>query len=109
MAALSESLLHVNPTANRQPEILRASIPFVVLTFVAVILRFWSRRIKRAAVAADDYMVLIGLVGVQNKALEHKLGLLGLLIKECSFSTPLTLYLHVLVCVPIEGDKDLMG
>lgn len=65
MATLPPSLLDVDPTADRQPEILKATIPFVILTFVAVILRFWSRRLKRAAVAADDYMILAALVDLR--------------------------------------------
>ena len=66
MATLPPSLLDVNPTADRQPEILKATIPFIILTFFAVILRFWSRRLKNAAVAADDYMIVAGLVNLRS-------------------------------------------
>ena len=65
MATLPASLLDVDRAANRQPEILRSTIPFVALTLVAVFLRFWSRRLKRTIIAADDYMIVAGLVSSQ--------------------------------------------
>lgn len=52
----------VNMKENRQPEMLRDMIPFVILANLAVIGRFTSRRMTRAAIGADDYMILLGLV-----------------------------------------------
>ena len=57
MASLDPSLSNVDPSANRQPEILRVTLPCFVIAVLAVICRFWSRRLKKAAVAADDYPI----------------------------------------------------
>ena len=62
MAAPPPSVLDANPRANRQLEIIRATIPFLILPLLAVALRFWSRYLKGAAIAIDDYMIVIGLV-----------------------------------------------
>ncbi|KAL8710589.1 MAG: hypothetical protein Q9220_004813 [cf. Caloplaca sp. 1 TL-2023] len=62
MAELPPSLLNVNRSENRQGEILKATVPFFVLAFVAVFLRFWSRLLKRAPIAADDYVIVFGLL-----------------------------------------------
>ena len=47
---------------GRQLRALREMIPFVILATLAVICRFLSRRIKRATVGPDDYMIIVGLV-----------------------------------------------
>ena len=48
---------------NRQHEMLRDMIPFVILANLAVVGRFVSRRLRRASIGADDYMIVLGLVG----------------------------------------------
>ena len=50
--------LHFN---SRQKAALAEMIVFVILALIAVILRFASRRLKRAGDGADDYMIVVGL------------------------------------------------
>lgn len=47
---------------GRQQRALGEMIAFVVLATLAVVCRFVSRKLKRAAIGADDYMVIVGLV-----------------------------------------------
>ena len=47
---------------SRQIAALGLMIPFVLLAILAVICRFLSRRLKRAAIGADDYVIIVGLI-----------------------------------------------
>lgn len=47
---------------SRQVAALGVMIAFVLLAILAVICRFISRRLKRAAIGADDYAIIAGLV-----------------------------------------------
>jgi len=48
---------------NRQPEVLRETIPFVILATLSVIGRIFSRKFRQASYGADDYMIGLALVG----------------------------------------------
>lgn len=65
MATISPSELeyqksHIND--SRVPEIIAAFAVCLPLAYIAVILRFTSRRIGKIALKADDYWVIIALV-----------------------------------------------
>lgn len=47
---------------SRQPEILKKTIPFMVLATLAVIARCFSRRFREASLDADDYFSMVSLV-----------------------------------------------
>lgn len=47
---------------SRQPEILKKTIPFMVLATLAVIARYFSRRFRKASLGADDYFSMASLV-----------------------------------------------
>ena len=47
---------------DKAPAMMAGSIVLIVLATVAVILRLVSRRVKKIAFAADDYMVVVALV-----------------------------------------------
>lgn len=47
---------------NKVPEILEYQIICFILAIIAVILRLVSRRLHRASIQSDDYMILIALV-----------------------------------------------
>ena len=52
---------HIND--DRRPVIYGVCSMLTVLSTVAVVLRIIARRIKRLSLAADDYLVLLALVG----------------------------------------------
>ena len=62
MATPNPTLINVDLTANHQPEILKAIAPFIALAAIAVLCRFWSRKLKKVPCAADDWTILAGLV-----------------------------------------------
>ena len=47
---------------DQRPTILGLSIAFPIVSIVAVLLRFESRRLKRVALGADDWTILAALV-----------------------------------------------
>ena len=48
---------------HRGVELLVIATSILFLATIAVALRFVSRRIKRVRLAADDYMIIVALVG----------------------------------------------
>lgn len=48
---------------NKGPAIVGGSILLIVFATIAVVLRLVSRRIKRTAWGADDYTIVLSLVG----------------------------------------------
>lgn len=54
---------NVNLSENRQSLILRVTLPFLILSYVAVLARLWAKRYVRVSLAADDCMILVALVG----------------------------------------------
>lgn len=51
---------------SKQPELVATIAVMVALASVAVILRFYCRRIIRATLGADDYMILIALASLKG-------------------------------------------
>jgi len=45
-----------------QPQMLRETIPFLILATFAVVGRYFSRRLRRTSLGADDYVALLALV-----------------------------------------------
>jgi len=52
----------VDSDENIQPQMLKETIPFIILATFAVVGRYFSRRVRQASFGADDYMVLLALV-----------------------------------------------
>ena len=48
---------------NRGPSLIAAYTTCLSLAYIAVFLRFLSRRTSRNALKADDWMLVVGLVG----------------------------------------------
>lgn len=48
---------------NRVADIIIANTIMLVAAYVAVVLRFASRRLMHATLGADDWMMVVGLVG----------------------------------------------
>ena len=48
---------------NRGPSLIAAYATCLSLAYIAVILRFESRRTSKNALKADDWMLIVGLVG----------------------------------------------
>lgn len=47
---------------TRQPEMLRETIPFIILATLSVAARCYSRSLRQAALGADDYVIFLALV-----------------------------------------------
>ena len=45
-----------------QPDMLKQSVPFIILATLAVVARGFSRRYRKAAFGADDYTIVLALV-----------------------------------------------
>ena len=43
-------------------EVLRKTIPFIILATLSVIGRYWSRSFRKASFGADDYVIIPALV-----------------------------------------------
>lgn len=56
------SAVDSNALGTRQQSALWEMISFVILASLAVICRFVSRKLKRAEIGADDYMIVVGLM-----------------------------------------------
>ena len=52
----------MNMQEDIQPKMRRETIPFIILATLAVVARGFSRRYRKAAFGADDYMALLALV-----------------------------------------------
>lgn len=52
----------VNLDEDRGPKIVAITVPIAVLSVVAVADRFFSRHLKNTQLAANDYLVILGLV-----------------------------------------------
>ena len=61
-AEIQYQLEHIHE--DRSSDIVISHIVCMTLATVAVILRFTSRRLCKAAILADDYMILVALVRV---------------------------------------------
>lgn len=48
--------------ANLQPDMLKETIPFIILATLAVVARGFARRYRKAVFGADDYTTLLALV-----------------------------------------------
>ena len=57
---LQYQINHFNDDKRRQ--VLASTIPVSVLPLIAVILRFWSRKLKRTPWKQDDYCIVVALV-----------------------------------------------
>lgn len=62
MADPAPSAVYSNVLTSHQLGAVGKMIPFVVLATLAVICRFLSRKLRKAAIGADDYMVVVGLI-----------------------------------------------
>lgn len=62
MADPAPSPVYSSFLTSHQLEAVGERIPSVILATLAVICRFLSRKLKKAAIGADDYMVVVGLV-----------------------------------------------
>lgn len=49
-------------TDNRQPETRAAQIACLVIAYVGVALRFLARRLAKAQITSDDYVIVLALV-----------------------------------------------
>ena len=47
---------------NKAPQMVAASISFIVISTVAVILRLVARRMQKIRLGSDDYMIVVSLV-----------------------------------------------
>lgn len=52
----------INSQENIQPEMLKETVPFIILATLAVVARGFSRRYRKAVFGADDYTILLALV-----------------------------------------------
>lgn len=52
----------VDVRANRQPEILRQTTPFIILATFAVLARYSARKLRKVTLGADDWAIILGLV-----------------------------------------------
>ena len=59
----------VDITASKQPQLWAATIATFVLAVLAVAFRFWSRRLLKAKVWLDDWVILAATVSLQCKHL----------------------------------------
>lgn len=55
----------MNVQANMESDMLKETIPFVILATLAVVARGFSRRYRKAVFGADDFTVLLALVSFQ--------------------------------------------
>ena len=62
-------LSHWNDT--KRPALIAGSVVLITLDTFAVILRLWSRRVKRIGLAADDYTIIVALVGTASFSSWH--------------------------------------
>ena len=53
-----------NINESRQPQMLRETIPFIILATLTVVGRFLSRRCRQAPLGADDLAILLALVRI---------------------------------------------
>lgn len=51
---------------NLQPQMLRQTIPFIVLATLAVLGRYCSRKLRQAALGLDDLVILFALVSTPD-------------------------------------------
>lgn len=83
----------VNLRVNPYPLTLRLTLPFLILSYLAVLARLSARRYMKVSLATDDYMILIASVSsdqpylrlepaVENCA--NALGFQHLRFRECS-------------------------
>ena len=47
---------------SRQPLMLKTTLPFLIISYLAVLARIYARRYMKTSLAADDYMILVALV-----------------------------------------------
>lgn len=64
MAGLPPPPPGLNIHATRQPSIYAASITTEVLALVAVVLRFWCRKITKSAYKLDDWLIVAAAVSI---------------------------------------------
>ena len=50
---------------NRASDMIIANVVMLSAAYIAVVLRFISRRLSHAELKADDWMIMLGLVGLQ--------------------------------------------
>lgn len=53
---------HLDPNANYGPRMNAVAIGFLCLSFVTVVLRFWSRIYTRIELGSDDWLLLAAAV-----------------------------------------------
>ena len=51
---------------DRQKEMIVSSAICIAIAIIAVILRLVARRLSRAKIMADDYMIIVALVSTSN-------------------------------------------
>ena len=64
---------------DRSRTIVISHVIVMPLAIIAVTLRFVSRRMCKASIKADDYMIIIALVGLSSKSSNTLLGSLPLI------------------------------
>ena len=57
------SISNVDLSQSHQPVMLRVTLPFLILSYVAVLARIYAKRYVKLSLAADDCMILVALVG----------------------------------------------
>ena len=53
---------NVDHLESRQPLMLKTTLPFLIISYLAVLARIYARRYMKASLAADDHMILVALV-----------------------------------------------
>lgn len=61
---LQNELAHARD--NKSPQVIAATVAFMVISTVSVALRVLSRRIQGIKLGADDYMIFVSLVSLCN-------------------------------------------
>ena len=59
-AEIDNQILHA--TQDRRPEVIAVGATFMVLATLAVLLRFWSRRLSGQKIKLDDWCIVAALV-----------------------------------------------
>lgn len=54
---------HVDLSESHQPVMLRVTLPFLIISYFAVLARIYAKRYVKVSLAADDCMILVALVG----------------------------------------------
>lgn len=67
--AIAEQKVHMND--DRRKDVVIAAVVCLAVAMIAVVLRFLSRRLAKARILWDDYMIIVGLVSIMDYILAH--------------------------------------